>query len=267
MAQLHKRFSDEQVIFLFRAYSQNLMSREEIQETLSISRARFFTLWKEYKSDPEAFSISYQRRSPKKIPPEAAIERELLREKALLEDPELPISSYNYSTLRDRLYKQGIMVSLNTIIDRAKKLGCHQPRRKKKAQVERLYTNLISSGVGMRTVRLVHAVLHAALEKAINYGHIGRNPAHGPSLPRYTHSEMKFLDANQATQFLIAAKDSRNEALYYMAIHTSMRQGELFGLKWTDLNWNNGELKIQRQVKRETGKGWTFADPKTKRGR
>jgi integrase len=78
---------------------------------------------------------------------------------------------------------------------------------------------------------------------------------------------MNVLDANQVTQFLIAAQDSRYEALYSLAIHTGMRQGELFGLKWMDLNWNRGELKVQRQVKLETGKGWTFADPKTKRGR
>jgi len=147
MAQLHKRFSDEQIIFLFQAYSQDLMSREEVQETLSISRARFFALWKEYQSAPEAFSISYQHRSPKKIPPEAeaAIEWELLREKALLEDPELPISGYNYSALRDRLQKQGIAVSLNTIIDRAKKLGCHQPRRKKKAHDREVLTASIGA--------------------------------------------------------------------------------------------------------------------------
>lgn len=147
MAQLHKRFSDEQVIFLFQAYSQDLMSREEVQETLSISRARFFALWKEYRSDPEAFSIYYQRRSQKKIPPEAeaATEWELLRDKALLEDPELPISGYNYSALRDRLQKQGITVSLNTIIDRAKKLGCHQPRRKKKAHDREVLTASIGA--------------------------------------------------------------------------------------------------------------------------
>ena len=135
------------------------------------------------------------------------------------------------------------------------------------ARVERLYTNLHDSGVSVRTVQFAHAVLHAALAKAIKYGHIGRNPAHGASLPRNNHSEMNVLDANQVTQFLIAAQDSRYEALYSLAIHTGMRQGELFGLKWTDLNWNRGELKVQRQVKIETGKGWTFADPKTKRGR
>jgi integrase len=135
------------------------------------------------------------------------------------------------------------------------------------AQIERLYTDLLGSGVSARTVKMVHSVLHKALERSVAYGHLGRNPARGASLPRYTHSEMKVLDADQAHQFLIAAQGSRYEALYYLAIHTGMRQGELFGLKWTDLNWNRGELKIQRQVKREPGQGWTFADPKTKKGR
>lgn len=133
MVQLHKKFSDDQVAFLFQAYVLGLMSREEVQETLDVGKARFFALWKKYRDDPEAFSVSYQRPSPKRISPEAetAIERELLREKSLIEDPELPISGYNYSALRDRLQKQGITVSVNTIIDRAKKLGCHRPRRKK----------------------------------------------------------------------------------------------------------------------------------------
>lgn len=107
----------------------------------------------------------------------------------------------------------------------------------------------------MWTVRLVHAVLHVALEKAIKYGHIARNSAHGASLPRQTHSEMNILDVDQATRFLIAAQDNPNEALYSLAIHSGMRQGELFGLKWHDLQWNNGELKIQRQVKRMADHG------------
>jgi len=142
MDQLHKRFSGEQVAFLLRAYSQGLITRVEIQEVLGIGKTRFFVLWGEYRRDPEAFTLSYQRTSPKRISPqaEAAIERELLREKALLEDPELPISSYNYSALRDRLKKQGITVSLSTIIDRAKKLGCHQPRRRKKAHDREVLT-------------------------------------------------------------------------------------------------------------------------------
>ncbi len=147
MAQLHKRFSDEQIIFLLQAYEQGLMTREEIQDTLDISRSRFFVLWKEYREDPGSFSISYQRTTPKKISPESeeAIEYELMREKDLINDPEIPISGYNYSAIRDRLRKQGIDVSVNTIIDRAKKLGCHKPRKKKKAHDRKVLTESIGA--------------------------------------------------------------------------------------------------------------------------
>jgi len=142
MEHLHRRFSDEQIAFLFQAYEQDLMSRVEVQEALEIGKTRFFALLRDYRQDPEAFSIAYQRSSPRRISPEAeaAIERELLREQALVENPELPISGYNYSALRDRLKKQGITVSLYTIIDRAKKHGCHHPRRKQKAHDREVLT-------------------------------------------------------------------------------------------------------------------------------
>jgi hypothetical protein len=63
---------------------------------------------------------------------EAEIERELLQEKSLIEDPELPISNYNYSAVRDRLKKKGITVSVTTIIDRAKRLDCYKRHSKRK---------------------------------------------------------------------------------------------------------------------------------------
>ena len=64
---------------------------------------------------------------------EAAIQKALLREKELVDDPQLPISDYNYSALRDRLKKKGITVSATTITDRAKQLDCYKPHRKGKA--------------------------------------------------------------------------------------------------------------------------------------
>ncbi|MGA9534042.1 MAG: hypothetical protein WBR18_15075 [Anaerolineales bacterium] len=147
MSQLHKRFSDQQVAFLLQSYSQGLLSRREIQETLSIGKTRFFELWKLYQAEPEAFAIGYQRSSPGRISAdaEAVIELELLRERNLIDDPDLPITSYNYSALRDRLLKQGISVSVNTIIDRAKKLGCHQPRKKHKTHDREVLTGSIGA--------------------------------------------------------------------------------------------------------------------------
>jgi hypothetical protein len=62
-----------------------------------------------------------------------------------VEDRRLPISGYNYSALRDRLAQRGIKVSLPTIIDRAKRLGCYKPHRKGKAHDREVVTSAVGA--------------------------------------------------------------------------------------------------------------------------
>lgn len=114
---------------------------------LSIGKTRFFALLKQYRQDPETFSLSYERATPARLSAaeEAEIERALLREKEIVEDKRLPISCYNYSALRDRLAKRGIEVSVTTIINRAKRLGCYKPRKKRKAHDREVLTASIGA--------------------------------------------------------------------------------------------------------------------------
>jgi len=147
MTQLHKRFTDDQVKVLLNGYCQGVLATAEIQEMLGIAKTHFFALLKEYRQDPEAFSIAYERHTPRRLTAaiEAEIERELLREKEIVEDKRLPISGYNYSALRDRLEQKGIEVSVTTIIDRAKRLDCYKPRKKRKAHDREVLTSAIGA--------------------------------------------------------------------------------------------------------------------------
>jgi len=147
MAQLHKRFSDEQLRVLFRGYCQEQFSRADLQEMLDIGKTRFFALLSEYRRDPETFTIAYQRAASTKLSAEveAEIELALLREKEIVEDPDLPISGYNYTAIKDRLEKKGIQVSVTTIIKRAKQLDCHKPRKKKKVHDREVLTASIGA--------------------------------------------------------------------------------------------------------------------------
>jgi hypothetical protein len=142
MAQLHKQFTDEQVKMLLRGYCQGVLTRAEVQEMLKVGKTRFFAILKEYRQDPEVFSVAYERYTPGRLSAdvEAEIERELLREKEIVENKDLPISGYNYSALRDRLKKKGIKVSVTTIIDRAKRLECYRVRKKRKAHDREVLT-------------------------------------------------------------------------------------------------------------------------------
>ncbi len=147
MGQLHKSFTIEQIKVLLQRYSQGKIRRADIQEILGIGKTRFFALLKTYRQGPETFSIAYQRKSPAKLSAEveSEVEKALLREKEIIENPDLPISGYNYTALRDRLYKEGIEVSITTIIDRAKKLDCHKPRRKRKVHDREVLTASIGA--------------------------------------------------------------------------------------------------------------------------
>jgi hypothetical protein len=147
MGQLHKRFTVEQVKVLFQSYIQGTIARTEVEEILQVNKTRFFAILKGYRRDPESFSIAYERKTPARLSEqvEATIAEELLREKALVEDPQLPISSYNYLAMRDRLKKRGITVSATTITKRAKELDCYQPHRKHKVHDREVITTAIGA--------------------------------------------------------------------------------------------------------------------------
>jgi len=139
--QLHKRFSTEEVKMLLQKYLEDKQKLTYILEILKIKRSRFFELLQEYNGNPDEFSINYQRKkSTRKISEE--MEKNIISElkitKGLIEDEELPITSYNYSYIKDQLkdnYNQE--VSLPTIIARAKKEGFYKPKKRKKKSHDR----------------------------------------------------------------------------------------------------------------------------------
>ena len=111
------------------------VDRKHLQEVLGIGERRFFDLLKKYKENPQNFTIRYQRVSSPKISKELekTIVKELRKEQKIIQNPEIPLRTYNYSYIRDLLtdkYKQ--KVSLPTIIDRAKKNDFYLPKKQKK---------------------------------------------------------------------------------------------------------------------------------------
>lgn len=145
MKQIHKRFTVDQLRVLLQGYCQGTLDRAAVEEILGIGKTRFFALLKEYRQDPAGLSLSYDRTSPCRLPAstEEQIRNELTIEKGLIDDPSLPITSYNYSAVKDRLDKREIKVSLSTIIDRAKRMGCYQPHPNKKAHSREVVTTAI----------------------------------------------------------------------------------------------------------------------------
>jgi len=147
MAQLHKNFTDHQVKELICRYLAKEIERSYIQEILGIGKTRFFALVKKYNEDQDSFSIEYKRKgTSRKISKdiEYNIMKELEIEKQLIADPEVPLRSYNYSYIADRLLSTyGQRVSTPTIISRAKRGGFYLKKSKRKAHDREVLTNYV----------------------------------------------------------------------------------------------------------------------------
>lgn len=141
MAQLHKKFTDSQIKELVSRYLNKEIKRKFVQEILGIGKTRFFELVKNYNKNKDGFSVGYVRKnSTRSIPKEVEnnIMAELKVEQGLIDDKRMPIRSYNYSYIRDRLlndYSQ--KVALSTIIDRAKKNGFYLGKQSNKKHHDR----------------------------------------------------------------------------------------------------------------------------------
>lgn len=132
--------------------------------------------------------------------------------------------------------------------------------------LQELYSDLLTKGLAPRSVRNVHVVIRRALGQAERWGFIPRNAAALVDKPRAERPEITTLTEDQVRALLVAAAGTRFEALYVLAITTGMRQGELLGLHWRDIDLDRGALQVRWTLTPAKG-GFHFAEPKTTRSR
>ena len=120
-------------------------------------------------------------------------------------------------------------------------------------RVERIESKKQSKGLSPKTVRNLHQIITSAMKLAKEQKLIAKDPTGGCALPKVEHREMKTLPVEQLASFLREAKESGVFELYYVELATGLRRGELLGLKWEDLDFEKGDLRVKRQVARING--------------
>src|SRR5829696_2730027 len=142
-------------------------------------------------------------------------------------------------------------------------LGRRKLKDLTRAEIRRLYSEK-SEALSTRSVDYIHATIQMSLSQAMQDDLIPLNVAAGER-PRSSRNrqEAKVLSPTQVKALLTAARGTRNEALYVVAVHTGLRQGELLGLKWTDVDLDAGKLSVRRSLK-VTEDGLAFGPPKTR---
>lgn len=129
--------------------------------------------------------------------------------------------------------------------------------------VQGVFSTMEESGLSPRTRQFVYDVLRNALDQAVKWGLVFRNVCDQLTRPKSPKREMQTLDAIQAIAFLKAAEADRLSAMYVLALTVGMRQGELFGLQWSDVDLKAARLFVRYTL---TEKG-ELACPKTAKSR
>ena len=122
-----------------------------------------------------------------------------------------------------------------------------------KGRVDRIEAKDQPKGLSAKTVRNINQVISSAMDFAVAQKIIPENPCKAVALPKVEHKEMKTIPAEQLQAFLQESKATGVYEMYYIELATGLRRGELLGLKWTDIDWKNGIIKVRRQVARVDG--------------
>jgi integrase len=129
--------------------------------------------------------------------------------------------------------------------------------------IQRWINEKAASGLAPQSVRAFYRTLHVALELAVRWNMIPRNPATQAAPPRAPRSDIHPLAPEQVTVLLKAAEGDRLYALYAVAVALGLRQGEILALRWQDVDLDGGVLNVANSLRWVHGQPMLL-EPKTK---
>lgn len=118
------------------------------------------------------------------------------------------------------------------------------------------YVNsLRDEGLKRGTIEKIIKIIRNSLEHAIDLELITKNVAAKTKLPKSDKEELTVWNEQEVQLFLKVAQESRYSVAFHMALVTGMRQGELLGLRWKDVDLEKGHLTISQTLSHD---GKTF---------
>ncbi|GAA4059940.1 site-specific integrase [Actinomadura miaoliensis] len=129
-------------------------------------------------------------------------------------------------------------------------LGKHRLDRLLPEHLEAAYGAMYAAGLKSSTVLKVHRILSRALTIAVRRERLGRNVAKMMDAPVAEDYEAKPFSLDEARRILEAAENRRNSARWSVALALGLRQGEVIGLRWSDIDLETGEIRPWFQLQK-----------------
>ncbi|MEU4653856.1 site-specific integrase [Streptomyces sp. NPDC023723] len=125
-------------------------------------------------------------------------------------------------------------------------LGAHRLDRLKPEHIEAFYAKMQANGSKPATAHQVHRTFRTALNEAVRRGHLGKNPVQLAKAPKTGEHEVEPYNVQEVQRLLKAADQHRNSARWAVALALGLRQGEVLGLRWEDVDLDGGFLVVRR---------------------
>ena len=127
--------------------------------------------------------------------------------------------------------------------------------------VQGYVAHLVQRGYAPKTIDHIHDVLSAVLRTAVEWGHLADNPARGVRLPKLKTVRPKWVLTISQAEGLLQALPPLPRAMVGLALLSGLRRGELFALRWKDLDADARVLHVRQAVYEGM-----FGSPKTEAG-
>lgn len=157
-------------------------------------------------------------------------------------------------------------VGVKTRCDYESSIRCHiKPRigrmkltELKNMHIQRFYNDLLEKGslrkdgkgLSPKSVRNIHVALHQALEQAVNNDLLMKNPARGVKLPASDKNTRTALTEEEEKTLIKHCYDHPWGMIILLALFSGMRHGEILGLTWADIDFENNTICISKQARR-----------------
>ncbi|QHZ55773.1 site-specific integrase [Brevibacillus sp. NSP2.1] len=142
-------------------------------------------------------------------------------------------------------------------------LGKYELSKLNPMHIESFYRKLKKdeSALSDEVISKIHTIINAVLTRAHERGFVAKNVAKLVDKPRFSKKKMEVWNEKEVLQFLDVAREDRLYIAFFLAITTGMRRGEILGLRWKDIDFENGEISVQQTL---SNKGDELQEPKTK---
>lgn len=114
--------------------------------------------------------------------------------------------------------------------------------------IDQIYTHMLEEGLSPRSVQVAHRSLHGALKQAVVWELVGRNVLESVKAPKQIKPEVAYWTADEVACFLAHVQPHRLYGLFYTAVVTGMRRGELVALRWQDVDVVKNRIHVRRNA-------------------